>query len=211
MSDLPASLPVPESAEHIPAMLAAPKAKRGRKDIAPVVTPAAEPAPIAAAPAHPVHEEPIMATTFENATTQTDTGAHKAAAMFGDLNERATGAMEKGGKMVAELNSLNKGNVEALVESGKLAVAGMQTLAQAQAAYVRKQFEEATAAARTLASAKSPTEFMKLQGDYVRQQFDAMIAETSRSTESMLKIAGEVVQPISNRVAITVEKIKAAA
>ncbi len=207
MSDLP-ELPVPESAEHIPAMLAAPKAKRSKKDAAPVVTPAVEPAPTAAASAEPTNEEPPMATTIENATADTAT---KTNAMFGDLNDRAKGAMEQGGKMVAELNGLNKGNVEALVESGKLAVAGVQTLAQGQAAYVRKQFEEATAAARTLASAKSPTEFLQLQGDYVRQQFDALVAETSRSTESMLKIVGEVVQPISNRVAVAVERIKQAA
>ena len=86
-----------------------------------------------------------------------------------------------------------------------------QTLAQGQAAYVRKQFEEVTAAARTLAGVKSPTEFVKLQGDYVRQQFDGAVAEMSRSTEAMLKLAGEVAQPVANRVAVAVEKVKMAA
>ena len=118
-----------------------------------------------------------MATTIENVAQ--NTGA-KAEQMFGDMNERAKGAMEKGAAMFAELNSFNKGNVEALVESGKIAVAALQTMGQDRAAYVRKQF-------------------------------DALVAETSRSTEAMLKLAGEVAQPISNRVALATEKMKQAA
>ena len=130
---------------------------------------------------------------------------------MGEMGERAQNAMNKGAALFADWNSFGRGNVEALVESGKVAVAGVQALAQDQAAYVRKQFEEASAAARTLATVKSPTEFVKLQGDYVRQQFDAMVAETSRSTESMLKLTGEVVQPIANRFALAAEKVKQAA
>ena len=205
-------------AEHIPAVLAAPKGKRGKLAKTPaepfVATPAtfedaaAPIVPTAAAPADPIQEDTTMATTFEN-TTQTAT--EKTQQMLGDVNSRAKDAMGKSAAMFAELNSFGKGNVEALVESGKLAFAGMQTLAQAQAAYVRKQFEEATAAARSMTAVKSPTEFAKVQGDYVRQQFDGLVAETSRSTEAVLKLAGEVVQPISNRFALAVEKVKQAA
>ena len=170
--------------------------------------------PPAAAPADIHHEEPPM-TTIENMTdtaTQTaQTATEKTQAHFADMNARATDAMAKGQKMFAEMNSFTKGNVEALVESGKLAVSGMQTVAQHQAAFVRQQFEAATAAARTMATVKSPTEFVKLQGDFVRQHFDAMVAEGSRSTETMLKLVGEVVQPVANRVAVAVERVKQAA
>ena len=132
-------------------------------------------------------------------------------AVFGDVNERAKNNVEKSAKLVEEFAELTKGNVEALVESGKIAVAGVQSMAEHQAAYVRKQLEDATAAARTMAGVKSPTEFVKLQGDYVRQQFDAMVAETSRSTETMLKLAGDAAQPLSNRFAVAAEKVKTAA
>ena len=40
---------------------------------------------------------------------------------------------------------------------------------------------------------------------------DAMVAETSKSTELMLKLANDVAQPISNRVALAAEKVRAAA
>ena len=220
MTDQPIDLPAPESFEHdvsIPPALAARPRRRALKVETDAIVPAAaliaEPAPAhhnppAAAPADIAIEEPIMATTIENMTA---TATEKTQAHFADMNARGTDAMEKGTKMFAEMSGFTKGNVEALVESGKLAVAGMQTMMQDQAAFVRKQFEDATAAARTMASVKSPTEFVKLQGDYVRQQFDTMVHQGSRSTETMLKLAGEVVQPISNRVAVAVDKVKQAA
>ena len=224
MSESFINLTPAESAESIPPALAAPKGKRKAKPAGAepfVSAPATFPdspipaLPTAAASADPHNEEKIMATTFDNAVNtaenMTETATDKTQAMFGEMNSRAKGAMEKSAAMFAELNSFNKGNVEALVESGKLAVAGVQSLAQDQAAYVRKQFEEATTAARTIATAKSPTEFVKLQGDYVRAQFDGMVAEASRSTEAMLKLAGEVVQPLSNRWALAAEKVKQAA
>ncbi len=221
MSDTPVQLPTLESAESIPVVLAAPTGK-GKGKLKAVKVANAEPfvpapatwpqdvssSPTAAASADPQNEDTTMATTIENVAT---TATEKTQAMFAGMKDQAKTTMEKSAATVAELNSFTKGNVEAFVESGKLAIAGVQTMAQDQAAYVRKQFEEATVAARTLATVKSPTEFVKLQGDYVRQQFDAMVAETSRSTEAMLKLAGEVVQPISNRFALAAEKIKQAA
>lgn len=164
--------------------------------------------PPAAASADTNIEEPTMATTIENMTA---TATEKTQAHFADMNTRGKDAMEKSAKFFTEMSGFTKGNVEALVESGKVVASGLQTMAQDQAAFVRKQFEDATAAARTLATVKSPTEFVKLQGDFVRQQFDAMVAQGSRSTETMLKLAGEVVQPVANRVAETVEKMKQAA
>ena len=38
-----------------------------------------------------------------------------------------------------------------------------------------------------------------------------MVAETSKNTEAMLKLAGEVAQPISNRLALAADRFKAAA
>jgi phasin family protein len=214
VSDLPI-LPALESAESIPAALAAPKPKK-TKSAEPLVSAPATLAeapstlsnPTAEVPAAITSEETTMATTIEN---MTQTATDKTQAAFADMSGRAQDAMQKSTKLFADWNDFNKGNVEALVESSKLAFAGMQTMAQDGAAAMRKRFEDATEAARTMTSVKSPTEFVKLQGDYVRQQFDGLVAETSRSTESMMKLMGEVAQPVANRVALAVEKVKAAA
>lgn len=154
----------------------------------------------ALAPAASHRKETIM-------TKTTETGQK----IFADMNERAKAAVSKGQEMFADANEFNKGNVEALVESGKIAVAGFQSLGQDAAEYGRKSFETATAAFKGMAQVKSPTELAKLHADFVRGQFDSLVAEASRSTEAMLKLAGEVAQPISNRFAVAAEKVKIAA
>ena len=141
-----------------------------------------------------------------------DTGTiEKTQAMFADLSTRAKGAMEKSAAAFEDANAFAKGNIEAIVESSKIAAKGAETLGHEVSAYAKASFEEATAAARTLTSVKSPTEFLKLQSDYTRSAFDALVQQASRNTEAMLKLAGEVVQPLSNRVALAAEKLKVAA
>ena len=163
------------------------------------------PTPVAAATVATVQKEvTIMEANLKNA-------AEKAQTLFAEANERAKAAVEKGTKLFEEANEFSKGNVEAIVESGKIAAKGLETLGQDAADYSRKQFEGATAALKSLSSVKSPTDFFKLHSDYVRSAFDSIVAQTSKNTEAMLKLAGEVAQPISNRVAVAVEKVKIAA
>jgi phasin family protein len=157
---------------------------------------------------------PALAALKKEVTTMEATlknAAEKTQAYVAEANDRAKVAMEKGAKLFEDMNDFNKGNVEALVESGKIAAKGFETLGQNAADYARKSFEGATATMKSLSSVKSPTDFFKLHSDYVRSSFDAMVAETSKTTEAVLKLAGEVAQPISNRVAVAVEKVKVAA
>lgn len=164
--------------------------------------PATEAAAAIEAPAVP--KEKVMEATVKEA-------AAKGQAYFAEFNDRAKAAFEKGQKAVEEINEFGKGNVEALVESGKIAAKGLETLGQGYAEYGRKTFEGATAALKNLSGVKTPAEFLQLHSDFVRGQFDALVAETSKNTEAFLKLAGDVAQPISNRVAVAAEKIKVAA
>ena len=63
----------------------------------------------------------------------------------------------------------------------------------------REGIEQASDAVKTLAEAKSPTEFFQIQSELARASFDRMVAEGSKLTEAMVKLAGEAVQPLSNR------------
>jgi hypothetical protein len=58
---------------------------------------------------------------------------------------------------------------------------------------------------------KSPTDFVKLQGDFARKGFDVAIAQGSKNTEAMVKLVSDMFQPISNRIAVTTELFKKAA
>jgi phasin family protein len=133
----------------------------------------------------------------------------KAQAMFGEMNTRFKTAFEKSTKIGEEMTELAKGNVEALVSSARIAAKGGETIGQDVAEYSKKSFENAMAVFKSFASVKSPTELFQLQSDFAKSSFDSAVAEASKLSESLLKIAGEVAQPLSSRYALAAEKIKA--
>ena len=170
------------------------------------------PNPVAAVSPAPALSRGIieMATTFDAPTTPA-AATEKVKAMFGGLNDRAKTAMEKSTKMGEEITELTKGNVEALVASGKVAAKGAETMAQDAAEYSKKSFETMTSMFKSMASVKSPTELFQLQSEFAKSSFDSAVAEASKLSEAWVKLAGEIVQPISNRYAVASEKLKSAA
>lgn len=135
-------------------------------------------------------------------------GADRFQAAFGDINERAKAAAEKGTKMVEEMTDLTRGNVEAIVASSKVAQKGIETLGQTAADFGRKSFEDAQTAFKTFGEIRSATDFFKLQGDFARGAFDAAIAESARVSEAMLKIANDAAEPITSRYTVAAERVK---
>lgn len=130
---------------------------------------------------------------------------------FSDFQEKAKAAYEKGNSVFGDYSEFAKGNVEALVESSKILAAGLQELTSAYVSEGRAGFETLTAEVKELAAAKSPTDFLKLQNDLAKKHFDDAVAAASKHSEALVKLANEAAQPISTRVTLAVEKIKAAA
>lgn len=205
----PASVEVEQQIEAVVAQMVDPKdAVVAASDDAPAA--AIQDETQAVADTAPQIEDTTMIHTNDATATVENTTAN-AQNLFADMNTKAKMAMEKSAKGFEEMNDMAKGNVEAMVEAGRIAAKGFESLGHEVADYSRKSFESATATMKTLATVKSPTEFFKLQSDFVRQSFDSFVAEASKNTETMMKLAGDAAQPISNRVALAAEKIKISA
>ena len=130
---------------------------------------------------------------------------------FGDVNERAKAAVEKSARLVEEMTDLTRGNVEAIVASSKVAAKGVETLSQEAADFGRRSFEEASATLKSFAEVKSPTDFFRLQSEFARAQFDALVAESSKVSEAVIKLAGDVAEPLTSRYSVAAERAKALA
>jgi len=126
--------------------------------------------------------------------------------LFADANERGQDFANRGQKVAGELADLARANVEAMVEAGRVASEGARALGQDMVASSRDGVEKTADAIRSLAEAKSPTEYLQLQNDFARASFDRAVAETSKLTESLVKLAGEAFQPLSNRATANAER-----
>ncbi|MBA3941379.1 MAG: phasin [Sphingopyxis sp.] len=131
-------------------------------------------------------------------------------ALTADFNEKAKEAFAKSSKLAEEAVEFNKANVEALVEAGKIAAKGVETLGQEGVAFARKSFEDTTAALKGYTAVKSPTEFFKLYAENSKKAFDAAVAQTSKTSELVVKLTNDSFAPISNRVSVITSKLKAA-
>jgi phasin family protein len=171
----------------------------------------------------PILKENIMATAFE---TTKDTVAETVKATVSQFNETAEAAMssskeamekitaqakdaaETSMKSIEEMTDLARGNVEAMLASARVAAAGFETLAAHISDVSRKSFEATTTAARAMTSAKTPNEMFQLQSDFAKTQFDHAVSEFSKMTEMMVKLSGEVMEPVQNRIAVANDKMK---
>jgi phasin family protein len=123
-----------------------------------------------------------------------------------EANERGQEMVKRSQKVAEELADLARANVEAVVEAGRVATEGARSIGQEVVAKQRDSFEQAADAVRSLAEAKSPTEYLQLQSDFARASFDRAVAESSKFTESLVKLAGEAFQPLSNRASANAER-----
>jgi phasin family protein len=126
--------------------------------------------------------------------------------LFAGANERSQEIAKRSQKVAEELADLARANVEAIVQAGRVASEGARSIGQDVVASSRDGVEQAADAIRSLAEAKSPTEYLQLQSDFARQSFDRAVAESSKLAESLVKLAGEAFQPLSNRATANAER-----
>ena len=127
--------------------------------------------------------------------------------LFAGAGERSQEMVRKGQASAGDMTELAKANIEALTEAGRIAATGVRSIGQDALNSGRQGLEQASASLKTLADAKSPTEFIQIQSELARTSFDRMVAEGSKFAEAMVKLAGEAVQPLSNRASINAERI----
>jgi phasin family protein len=127
--------------------------------------------------------------------------------LFADAGDRGQEAVRRSQKAVEELADLSRANVEALVDAGKIAIEGARAIGQDVVETSRDGVEQTADAVRALAEAKSPTEFIQVQTEFARASFDRFVSESSRLTESVVKLAGEAFQPISTRATLNAERV----
>ena len=149
-------------------------------------------------------KDTIMATD----TTKITATAKEFAA---DAQTRLKTVYSKGTELAGDVVEFNKANLEAVVASGKVIAGGMQDMAREGFEDTKKVAEQVREDVKLVAAVRSPTEFVKLQGDFARRNFDAAVAYSSKSTEAWLKLANEAFAPISSRYSEAAEKISKAA
>lgn len=185
-------------------------AKVVKKPVAPAFSPKAA---TQKAEVNTAFKKPVFAGLFTNfmlEETQMDMNTNFAGiqAAMTEAQAKAKAVFEKSTSALGEVTEFTKGNVEACVESGKILSEGLQGMGSELVSEGRASFEALTSDIKEMASAKSPTDFFKMQSDLVRKSFDNAVAYNSKNSEAMLKLFSDSFAPISGRMSIAMEKAR---
>lgn len=153
-------------------------------------------------------KDTIMATAKKAQNTDFTKTAKEALA---DVQTRAKTVFAKTGELASEVTEFNKGNVEAVVESGKIFFAGMQDMGRQQVAATKSVVKTVQGDFKKVAAVKSPTELVQLQGELARRNFDAAVSFGSKNAEALVKLYNDAFAPLSSRMSVAAEKLKKAA
>jgi phasin family protein len=192
----------------------------GRREARPAATRAGEAeAPSATATGSEIAESlalpaAVMASMIDGVIAMSQTAsspadaAEKITIMTADLDTRTKAAFERTVRIGEEMGSLAKSNVEAVIASSKAAVEGAEAIRQDARDFGKERLEKAAAAFQRFATAKSPAEVFMLQSDYMGSCFNEALGETTKLSEACMKLTGDVVRSLSDRIVVAAEKVR---
>jgi len=153
----------------------------------------------AAAAPEPATAAPTATTLPHDARPGTDAG-------ITTINQEVRTGMDKVMKTAEDFVSFGQGNVEALLRSSQIWVAGVQDLGKQLVATAQAQLDETVSTFKAMTTVKSLKEAMDLQSTLARNSLDKAVAETGKMTDASLKLAEQALAPITARVTLAVEK-----
>lgn len=99
------------------------------------------------------------------------------------------------------------GNVEAVVEAGKIYASGVEKITQEVVKTVKTSVEDNLAVTKAVMACTDPKEWVDLQARQVGKFFDAWLAQGAKLSEMSADAFAKAAAPINQRFNETVEKV----
>ena len=98
-------------------------------------------------------------------------------------------------------------NLEAVAKANKVALDGVQAVAQRQTEIVRQAFEESATALQALATVEAPQARMAKQAELFKQAFEASMANFRELAEISAKSNGEAAELLNTRLSQSIDEV----
>lgn len=130
---------------------------------------------------------------------QADQAISIAKSRLEEIATKTREAMEMGLKSVDAVATLSRGNVDAMLESSRVAAGAFEAITMEVADYSKQRVERTTSAARALTQAQSVQEMLQLQGEFARAEFTAAVAETTCLSRAIFATLGAIFEPLQQQ------------
>lgn len=134
--------------------------------------------------------------------------AKKAEDVFAATQKTIEANTEKFGKGFEDVAAFGQETMDALVKSTEIAAKAVEELNADMAAYTQKSFDEGVAAAKDLASAKTPVELFEKQASFATAAFEGFVAYATKWNDAVTTATKEAAAPMAARVTAATELAK---
>lgn len=110
-------------------------------------------------------------------------------------------------KSFEEMSKLQKDNWDAVVAASQIWAKGAEVIGKAWMGLAQETLETAATTAKAMVGVKTLREAVDLQADFAKGNFDKFVAESTKMSETVVKVANDAMEPITARVNVSVEKI----
>ena len=149
--------------------------------------------------------------TTKAKTTKKTTISSSIAPVVAKVQETAKLAYAKGAVALADAKTFTKGNVDAVVESGKILGAGLKVIGNEYAAEGRTVLGTVKADLDAYKAVKSPADLFKLNSTIFSRNLKTAMEFGSKNSDAMVKLAKAASAPLSKRVEVAVSAVRKAA
>jgi len=111
-------------------------------------------------------------------------------------------------KSLETATTFGQENVEAVVNSSKIAAKAAETMGAEIAAYSKKAYEDGMAAAKEMTACKSVTDFFEKQTEFSKTSIEAFVAEATKLNDMYAAAAKETFAPLNARITAAVDTAK---
>lgn len=118
--------------------------------------------------------------------------------------EKATQTMMKA---YEEINHMSREIGQATMQSATALSEGMKEMAQSANGLVQEQFARSVSMGKSVMSAQSVQDAMKMQADFVRDMMDTWMSNSSKMSEMMSRISKDVMEPVTQQANAAVSKM----
>lgn len=191
----------------LPARSAVTSGPRKRETVAPPAPPPVAAQVSSAKPSTKPDTTPIPEPKLQNAPKGTSAMNNSFENVSATAREQLEKASQTAYKSYEELSKLQKDNWDAVVAASQIWVKGAESVSKAWVSFAQESMENAATTAKAMVGVKSLREAVDLQTDFAKGNFDKFVAESTKLSEAVVKVANDAMEPITARVNVTVEKL----
>jgi phasin family protein len=144
---------------------------------------------------------------FESVASGARQAEATAAAASNETKAHTKSGMEQAMKHAEQILAFSQGNVEAMMKSSQIWVSGLQDLSRQITATAQASFQDNVSVLRSLTAIRTLQDAVALQTSAARTAMEKAMTESTRLTETSMKLAEQASAPLTARVGAAMEMV----